>query len=126
MTMTTEFLVDLEPEELATLGRFLERYGSCLPTLPRNGNNHRLPSALQIMQASVREAIRTNNVNAATGEVSVLMRLSPDEAAAAEHAFKRLKMSELDVWLGDENDSNHVLMALWKVLDVIGPVEVRL
>lgn len=78
------------------------------------------------MQASVREAIRTNNVNAATGEVSVLMRLSPDEAAAAELAFKSLKMSELDVWLGDENDSNQVLMALWKVLDVIGPVEVRL
>lgn len=124
--MTNEFIVDLEPEEIATLGRFLKRYGSLLPTPSADDGEDLLCSAVDIMEAGVREAARTTNPHELTGEVSVRIRLSQDQADAAAKAFKGLKMSELDLWLGDEHDSNEVLMALWKILDVIGPVEIIL
>jgi hypothetical protein len=54
------------------------------------------------------------------------MQLREEQADAAAHAFKRLTVSELDAMLEDEEASNDVSIALWKILDVIGPVDVRL
>jgi hypothetical protein len=54
------------------------------------------------------------------------MQLREEQATAAARAFRRLTVSDLDTMLEDEEASNDVSIALWKILDVIGPVEVRL
>jgi hypothetical protein len=46
--------------------------------------------------------------------------------AGDRSAFRRLTVSELDIMLEDEEASNDVSIALWKILDVIEPVKVRL
>ena len=78
------------------------------------------------MQQTVRHAVQQLEKDALINEVSVAMQLLDEQADAAALAFRRLTVSELDLMLEDEEVSNDASLALWKILDVIGPIEVRL
>lgn len=85
-----------------------------------------LSSALQSKQQNVRYAVELLEQDALMNEVSVAMQLLQEQADAAAQAFRKLTVSELDLMLEDEEVSNDASLALWKILNVIGPVEVRL
>jgi hypothetical protein len=85
-----------------------------------------LISALKAMQTNVRSALSKIEHDTRIGEVSVAMQLLEDQADAAAQAFRRLTVSQLDLMLEDEETSNDASVAIWKILDVIGPIEVRL
>ena len=121
MSTPSEFFIDLERGEICALERFLERSGSAL-----EASSTVLSSALQAMHKPVQIAVQQLDKDALVNELSVAMQLREEQADAAAHAFKRLTVSELDTMLEDEEASNDVSMALWKILDVIGPVEVHL
>jgi hypothetical protein len=78
------------------------------------------------MQQTVRHAVQQLDKDVLINEVSVAMQLLDEQADAAALAFRRLTVSELDLMLEDEEVSNDASLALWKILDVIGPIEVRL
>jgi len=122
----SKFFIDLERGELCALDRFLERSGSFLNAAVLQTSSPLLSSALQSMQQNVRHAVKQLEQDALMNEVSVAMQLLQEQADAAAQAFRKLTVSELDLMLEDEEASNDASLALWKILDVIGPVEVRL
>ena len=126
MSTPSEFFIDLERGEICALERFLERSGSALASNVLEASSAVLSSALQAMHKPVQIAVQQLDQDAQVNELSVAMQLREEQAAAAAHAFKRLTVSELDTMLEDEEASNDVSIALWKILDVIGPIEVRL
>ena len=126
MSRFSEFFIDLERGELSALERFLERSGSLLTSKSLEASLTVLSSALQTMHKSVNDALKQIDKDAQVNEVSVVMQLGEDQAAAAARAFKILTTSELDAMLEDQEASNDVSIALWKILDVIEPVSVRL
>jgi ABC-type ATPase involved in cell division len=126
MSRFSEFFIDLERGELSALERFLERSCSLLTSKSLEASLTVLSSALQTMHKSVNDALKQIDKDAQVNEVSVVMQLGEDQAAAAARAFKRLTTSELDAMLEDQEASNDVSIALWKILDVIEPVSVRL
>jgi len=126
MSVSSQFFIDLERGELCALDRFLERSRSTLNAAVLETSSAALSSALQAMQQTVRHAVRQLEKDALINEVSVAMQLLDEQADAAALAFRRLTVSELDLMLEDEEVSNDASLALWKILDVIGPIEVRL
>jgi len=126
MGVPSKFFIDLERGELCALERFLERSGSFLNAAVLQISPSLLSSALQSMQQNVRHAVKQLEQDALMNEVSVAMQLLQEQADAAAQAFRKLTVSELDLMLEDEEVSNDASLALWKILDVIGPVEVRL
>ena len=124
--MSSQFFIDLERGELCALDRFLERSRSTPNAAVLETSSAALSSALQAMQQTVRHAVQQLEKNALINEVSVAMQLLDEQADAAALAFRRLTVSELDLMLEDEEVSNDASLALWKILDVIGPIEVRL
>ncbi|MFM7524089.1 MAG: hypothetical protein ACKO4M_07985 [Betaproteobacteria bacterium] len=126
MGVPSKFFIDLERGELCALERFLERSGSFLNAAVLQISPSLLSSALQSMQQNVRHAVKQLEQDALMNEVSVAMQLLQEQAEAAAQAFRKLTVSELDLMLEDEEVSNDASLALWKILDVIGPVEVRL
>lgn len=124
--MSSQFFIDLERGELCALDRFLERSRSTLNAAVLETSSAALSSALQAMQQTVRHAVQRLEKDALINEVSVAMQLLDEQADAAALAFRRLTVSELDLMLEDEEVSNDASLALWKILDVIGPIEVRL
>ena len=126
MGVPSKFFIDLERGELCALDRFLERSGSFLNAAVLQTSSPLLSSALQSMQQNVRHAVKQLEQDALMNEVSVAMQLLQEQADAAAQAFRKLTVSELDLMLEDEEVSNGASLALWKILDVIGPVEVRL
>jgi hypothetical protein len=125
MRTPSEFFIDLERGEICALERFLERSGSVLTSNSPEASSTELSSALQAMHKPVQIAVQQLDQDALANEVSVAMQLREEQAAAAARAFRRLTVSELDTMLEDEEASNDVSVALWKILDVIGPVEVH-
>jgi hypothetical protein len=125
MRTPSEFFIDLERGEICALERFLERSGSVLTSNSPEASSTELSSALQAMHKPVQIAVQQLDQDALANEVSVAMQLRKEQAAAAARAFRRLTVSELDTMLEDEEASNDVSVALWKILDVIGPVEVH-
>ncbi|MBU3708950.1 MAG: hypothetical protein FGM20_07560 [Burkholderiaceae bacterium] len=126
MSVSSQFFIDLERGELCALDRFLERSRSTLNAAVLETSSAALSSALQAMQQTVRHAVQQLEKDALINEVSVAMQLLDEQADAAALAFRRLTVSELDLMLEDEEVSNDASLALWKILDVIGPIEVRL
>lgn len=126
MGVPSKFFIDLERGELCALDRFLERSGSFLNAAVLQTSSPLLSSALQSMQQNVRHAVKQLEQDALMNEVSVAMQLLQEQVDAAAQAFRKLTVSELDLMLEDEEVSNDASLALWKILDVIGPVEVRL
>lgn len=124
--MSSQFFIDLERGELCALDRFLERSRSTLNAAVLEMSSAALASALQAMQQTVRHAVQQLDKDTLVNEVSVAMQLLDEQADAAALAFRRLTVSELDHMLEDEEVSNDASLALWKILDVIGPIEVRL
>ncbi|MEY3979466.1 MAG: hypothetical protein ACO23B_03080 [Burkholderiaceae bacterium] len=126
MSVSSQFFIDLERGELCALDRFLERSRSTPNAAVLETSSAALSSALQAMQQTVRHAVQQLEKDALINEVSVAMQLLDEQADAAALAFRRLTVSELDLMLEDEEVSNDASLALWKILDVIGPIEVRL
>jgi len=126
MSVSSQFFIDLERGELCALDRFLECSRSTLNAAVLETSSAALSSALQAMQQTVRHAVWQLEKDALINEVSVAMQLLDEQADAAALAFRRLTVSELDLMLEDEEVSNDASLALWKILDVIGPIEVRL
>ena len=126
MSTPSEFFIDLERGEICALERFLERSGSALASNALEATSTVLSSALEAMYKPVQSAIQQLDQDALVNELSIAMQLREEQADAAARAFRRLTVSELDTMLEDEEASNDVSIALWKILDVIGPVEVRL
>ncbi|MEY3899637.1 MAG: hypothetical protein RI962_792 [Pseudomonadota bacterium] len=126
MSVSSQFFIDLERGELCALDRFLERSRSTPSAAVLETSSAALSSALQAMQQTVRHAVQQLEKDALINEVSVAMQLLDEQADAAALAFRRLTVSELDLMLEDEEVSNDASLALWKILDVIGPIEVRL
>jgi hypothetical protein len=126
MSVSSQFFIDLERGELCALDRFLERSRLTMSGKVLQASSVPLSSALQAMQQTVRHAVQQLEKNALINEVSVAMQLLDEQADAAALAFRRLTVSELDLMLEDEEVSNDASLALWKILDVIGPIEVRL
>lgn len=126
MSVSSQFFIDLERGELCALDRFLERSRLTMSGKVLQASSVPLSSALQAMQQTVRHAVQQLEKDALINEVSVAMQLLDEQADAAALAFRRLTVSELDLMLEDEEVSNDASLALWKILDVIGPIEVRL
>lgn len=126
MSAPHEFFIDLERGEICALERFLECSGSMLLPNSRETTSTALVSALQAIHKPVQNALQQLDQDAQISEVSIAMQLLEEQADAAASAFKRLTVSELDLMLEDEEASNDVSLAIWKILDVIGPVEVHL
>ncbi len=126
MSVSSQFFIDLERGELCALDRFLERSRLTMSSKVLQASSVPLFSALQAMQQTVRHAVQQLEKDALINEVSVAMQLLDEQADAAALAFRRLTVSELDLMLEDEEVSNDASLALWKILDVIGPIEVRL
>lgn len=124
--MSSQFFIDLERGELCALDCFLERSRSTPNAAVLETSSAALSSALQAMQQTVRHAVQQLDKDVLINEVSVAMQLLDEQADAAALAFRRLTVSELDLMLEDEEVSNDASLALWKILDVIGPIEVRL
>ena len=125
MSRFSEFFIDLERGEICALERFLERSGPVLTSKSLEASATVLSSALRAIHKSVNSAVQQIDKDAQVNEVSVAMQLREEQAAAAR-AFKQLTISELDSMLEDQEASNDVSVALWKILDVIEPVKVRL
>lgn len=125
MSTPSEFSIELERGEICALQIFLERSGSALTSNSSEASSAALSSALQAMHKPVQSALQQLDQDALADEISVAMQLREEQADAAAHAFRRLTVSELDRMLEDEEASNDVSMALWKILDVIAPVEVH-
>ena len=126
MSRFSEFFIDLERSELFALERFLERSGSLLTSKSLETSLTALSSALKTMHKSVNDALKQIDKDTQINEVCVAMQLGEDQAAAAARVFKKLTTSELDAMLEDQEASNEVSIALWKILDVIEPASVRL
>lgn len=126
MNSSSDFLIDFERGELCALDRFLECSEKVHANKMIENSSATLISALKAMQTNVRSALSQIEHDLRIGEVSVAMQLAEEQANAAAQAFRRLTVSELDLMLEDEEVSNDVSLAIWKILDVIGPIEVRL
>ena len=126
MSSSSDFLIDLERGELCALDRFLECSEKVHANTMIETSSPTLISALKAMQTNVRSALSQIEHDTRIGEVSVAMQLAEEQANAAAQAFRRLTVSELDLMLEDEDVSNDASLAIWKILDVIGPIEVRL
>jgi hypothetical protein len=126
MSRFSEFFIDFERSELSALERFLERSSSLLTSKSRETSLTVLSSALKKMHKSVNDALKQIENETQINEVCVAIQLGEDQAAAAAGVFKRLTTSELDAMLKDQEASNEVSIAFWKILDVIEPASVRL
>jgi hypothetical protein len=119
-------MIDFERGELCALDRFLECSEKVRANTMIETSSATLISALKAMQTNVRSALSQIEHDTRIGEVSVAMQLLEDQADAAAQAFRRLTVSQLDLMLEDEETSNDASVAIWKILDVIGPIEIRL
>jgi hypothetical protein len=122
MSSTSDFLIDFERGELCALDRFLECSEKGQRASMLEASHGLFLSALKVMHKNVRSAVSQIEHDTSIGEVSVAMQLLEEQADAAAHAFRRLTVSELDLMLEDEEASNDASVAIWKILDVIGPI----
>ena len=121
MGMRADFLVSFERDELAALDRFFVLFGSpdAFAVPPRSPEL--LSRALSAMQSDIHKACAHMPGDAT--DLPVQLSLDSDEAQAASEAFKKLKVRELEVAFGDDLGSTDASVALWKMLDVLSPVE---
>lgn len=121
MGMRADFLVSFERDELAALDRFFALFDSpgAFAVPPRSPEL--LSRALSAMQADIRKACADMQQDAT--DLPVHLSLDSDEAQAASEAFKKLKVRELEIAFGDDLGSTDASIALWKMLDVISPVD---
>jgi len=122
MGMRADFLVSFERDELAALDRFFALFDSpgAFAVPPRSPEL--LSRALSAMQADIRKACADMQQDAT--DLPVHLSLDSDEAQAASEAFKKLKVRELEIAFGDDLGSTDTSIALWKMLDVLSPVEI--
>lgn len=125
MGMRADFLVSFERDELAALDRFFVLFDSPGAFAVQSRTPELLSRALSAMQADIRKACVELGDGAAS-DLAVHLRLDSDEAQAASEAFKKLKVRELEVAFGDDLGSTDASIALWKMLDVLSPVEIAL
>ncbi len=124
MGMRADFLVSFERDELAALDRFFALFDSPGAFAVQSHTPELLSRALSAMQADIRKACVELGDGAAS-DLPVQLSLDSDEAQAASEAFKKLKVRELEVAFGDELGSTDASIALWKMLDVLSPVEIN-
>ena len=123
MGMRADFVVSFERDELAALDRFFALFDSPGAFAVQSRTPDLLSRALSAMQADVRKAcVELGDV--AASDLPVHLSLDSDEAQAASEAFKKLKVRELEVAFGDDLGSTDASVALWKMLDVLSPVEI--
>ena len=122
MGMRADFLVSFERDELAALDRFFALFDSPGAFAVPSRSPELLSRALSAMQADIRKACADMQQDAA--DLPVHLSLDSDEAQAASEAFKKLKVRELEVAFGDDLGSTDASIALWKMLDVISPVDI--
>lgn len=126
MGIPSKFFIDLEHAEICALERFLDRATMAFAAGVAGVSAQALESALESMRTTVYGALQQLNQDKPLSQISVAIQLLEEQADAAAAAFRRITVSELDVVLEDEEVSNDASLALWKILDVIGPIEVRL
>ncbi len=122
MGMRADFLVSFERDELAALDRFFALFSSPGAFAVPSRSPELLTRALAAMQADIRKAC-TEMDEVALSELSVQLSLDSDEAQVATEAFKKLKVRELEIAFGDDLCSTEASVALWKMLDVISPID---
>lgn len=123
MGMRADFLVSFERDELAALDRFFALFDSPGAFAVQSRTPELLSRALSAMQADIRKACVGLDDGAAS-DLPVQLSLDSDEAQAASEAFKKLKVRELEIAFGDDLGSTDASVALWKMLDVLSPVEI--
>ncbi len=121
MGKRADFLVSFERDELAALDRFFTLFDSPRAFAAAPSQPELLSRALHAMQADIRQACTDMDREAI--DLPVHLSLDEDEAQAASEAFKKLKVRELEVAFGDELRSTDASVALWKMLDVIAPLD---
>ncbi len=122
MGMRADFLVSFERDELAALDRFFALFSSPGAFAVPSRSPELLTRALAAMQADIRKAC-TEMGDVALSELPVQLSLDSDEAQVATEAFKKLKVRELEIAFGDDLCSTEASVALWKMLDVISPID---
>ena len=124
MGMRADFLVSFERDELAALDRFFALFDSPGAFAVQSRTPELLSRALSAMQADIRKAC-VELGDGASSDLPVHLSLESDEAQAASEAFKKLKVRELEIAFGDDLGSTDASIALWKMLDVLSPVEIN-
>ncbi len=122
MGMRADFLVSFERDELAALDRFFALFSSPAAFAVPSRSPELLTRALAAMQADIRKAC-AEMADVALSELPVQLSLDSDEAQVATEAFKKLKVRELEIAFGDDLCSTEASVALWKMLDVISPID---
>ena len=122
MGMRADFLVSFERDELAALDRFFALFDSPSAFAVPSRSPELLSRALSAMQADIHKACAALG-DGAESELPVHLSLDSEEAQAASEAFKKLKVRELEVAFGDDLGSTDASIALWKMLDVLSPVD---
>ncbi len=125
MGKRADFLVTFERDELVALQRFFSLFSSPGAFAVAPHSPELLSKALLAMQADISKAC-TDMAADGAADLPVHLSLDEDEALAASQAFKKLKVSELEVAFGDEDGPTDASLALWKMLDVLGNDSVRL
>ncbi len=123
MGMRADFLVSFERDELAALDRFFALFDSPGAFAVPSRSPELLSRALSAMQADIHKACIELS-DGAEAELPVHLSLDSDEAQAASEAFKKLKVRELEIAFGDDLGSTDASIALWKMLDVLSPVDI--
>lgn len=128
MGKRADFLVTFERDELVALQRFFSLFSSPGAFAVAPHSPELLSQALRAMQADISQACIDMGTDDAgdAGDLPVHLSLDEDEARAASQAFKKLKVSELEVAFGDEDGPTDASLALWKMLDVLGNDSFRL
>ncbi len=121
MGKRADFTVSFERDELAALDRFFSLFDTPEAFAQASQRPDVLSKALNAMRADIHQAC-IDLASEAAGDLPVHLTLDEDEARAASDAFKRVRVSELEVAFGDDEGPTHASVALWKMLDVIGPV----
>ena len=122
MGMRADFLLSFERDELAALDRFFALFDSPSAFAVPSRSPELLSRALSAMQADIHKACAALS-DGPESELPVHLSLDSDEAQAASEAFKKLKVRELEVAFGDDLGSTDASIALWKMLDVLSPVD---
>lgn len=122
MGKRADFLVSFERDELAALDRFFALFNSPGAFAVPSRSPELLSRALSAMQADIHQAC-IDMGDEASSDLPVHLSLDTEEAQAASDSFKKLKVRELEVAFGDESGSTDASVALWKMLDVIDPMD---
>ena len=122
MGMRADFLVSFERDELAALDRFFVLFDSPGAFAVPSSSPELLSRALASMQADIRKACIALTEKP-SADLPVRLSLDSDEAEAASETFKKLKVRELEVAFGDDLCSTDASVALWKMLDVLSPLD---